>query len=131
MHRLLELAERVAPTNATVLITGESGTGKERVAQLIHQQSSRVANPFLAIDCGALPESLLESELFGHKRGSFTGASADKLGLFEAAKGGTLFLDEIGETSGATQVRLLRVLQERRVRPVGATADIPVDVRVV
>ena len=131
MQRLLELAERVAPTDATVLITGESGTGKERVAQLIHRRSKRVAKPFLAINCGALPESLLESELFGHKKGSFTGATADTLGLFEAAKGGTLFLDEIGETSRATQVRLLRVLQERRVRPVGATADVPVDVRVM
>jgi transcriptional regulator with PAS, ATPase and Fis domain len=131
MQRLLELAERLAPTDATVLITGESGTGKDRLARRIHVRSQRRDGPFLAINCGALPESLLESELFGHKKGAFTGASEDKRGLLEAARGGTVFLDEIGETSPAVQVRLLRVLQERRVRPVGATAEVPVDVRVV
>ncbi len=130
MHRLLELIALAAPTTATVLITGESGTGKERVARLVHDQSGRTG-PFLAINCGALPESLLESELFGHVKGSFTGAISDKQGLFEASVGGTLFLDEIGETSPAVQVRLLRALQEHTIRPVGATKDVEVDVRIV
>ena len=131
MRRVLELGSRVAPSDATVLITGESGTGKERLARFIHERSKRSGGLFLAINCGALPETLLESELFGHVKGSFTGAMADKKGLFEAAKGGTLFLDEIGDTSANVQVRLLRVLQERNVRPVGATRDIPVDVRII
>ena len=131
MQRLLELARRVAPTDATVLVTGESGTGKERLARFIHQRSRRASGPFLAINCGALPESLLESELFGHKKGAFTGAMADKPGLFEMTRGGTVFLDEIGETSPAMQVRLLRVLEEPRVRPVGATSEVAVDVRLV
>ena len=131
MRRVLDLASRVAPSEATVLITGESGTGKERLARFLHARSRRAAGPFLAVNCGALPETLLESELFGHVRGAFTGAAAGRKGLFEAASGGTLFLDEIGETTPAVQVRLLRALQERTVRPVGASRDVAVDVRVV
>ncbi len=131
MRRVLELARRVAPTDATVLITGESGTGKELLAHFIQEQSKRSGGPLLAINCGALPESLLESELFGHTRGAFTGATSDKKGLFEAAAGGTLFLDEIGETSPAVQVKLLRALQEHAVRPVGATRDVRVDARII
>ncbi len=131
MRRLLELAARAAPTEANVLITGESGTGKERLARFVHARSRRNAGPFIAINCGALPDTLLESELFGYTKGAFTGAHTDKQGLFQAAAGGTLFLDEIGETSLAMQVRLLRALQERVVRPVGATRDEPIDVRIV
>lgn len=103
MRRLLDLAARVAPSDATVLITGETGTGKERLARFIHERSKRSKGLFLAINCGALPDSLLESELFGHVKGAFTGATSDKKGLFEATQGGTLFLDEIGETSAALQ----------------------------
>ncbi len=128
---VLRLAEQVAPTDSTVLIQGESGTGKEVIARYIHELSERVDGPFLSINCGALPESLLESELFGHVKGSFTGAVRDKQGLFMAARGGTFFLDEIGEMSPATQVKLLRVLQEREAIPVGGTEALPVDVRVV
>jgi len=128
---LLRLAEQVAPTDSTVLIQGESGTGKEVVARYIHELSSRIEGPFFSINCGALPESLLESELFGHVKGSFTGAVRDKQGLFAAARGGSFFLDEIGETTPATQVKLLRVLQEREVLPVGGTEPIPVDARVI
>ncbi len=131
MQRLLDLALRAAPTEASLLITGESGTGKERLARFIHEHSSRQEGTLVAINCGALPEQLLESELFGHKRGAFTGATADHKGLFQAATGGTLFLDEIGETSPSVQVRLLRALQERTVRPVGSTADVSVDVRII
>src|SRR5688572_20693681 len=131
MRRVLDLAARVAPSDATVLVTGESGAGKERVARYIHEASKRKKGPFLAVNCGALPEALLESELFGHQKGSFTGATADKEGLFEAAARGTLFLDEIGETSPGVQVKLLRALQERTVRRVGATRDVTVDVRVI
>jgi len=128
---VLRLAEQVAPTESTVLIRGESGTGKEVIARFIHELSARSEGPFLSLNCGALPESLLESELFGHVKGSFTGAVRDKQGLFAAARSGTFFLDEIGEMSPATQVKLLRVLQEREAIPVGGTEAIPVDVRVV
>jgi two-component system response regulator HydG len=127
----LRLAETVAPTDSTVLVTGESGTGKEVVARWIHERSGRAGGAFLSVNCGALPEGLLESELFGHMKGSFTGAVKDKQGLFAAATGGTFFLDEIGETTPATQVKLLRVLQQREIIPVGGTETIPVDARLV
>jgi DNA-binding NtrC family response regulator len=128
---VMTLAETVAPTESTVLIQGESGTGKEVIARYVHELSPRADGPFFSINCGALPESLLESELFGHVKGSFTGAVRDREGLFAAAKGGTFFLDEIGETTPATQVKLLRVLQEREVIPVGGTEAVPVDVRLI
>lgn len=128
---VLELAETVAGTESTVLVSGESGTGKEVVARYIHTLSERADGPFLSINCGALPEGLLDSELFGHVKGSFTGAVKDKDGLLVAATGGTLFLDEIGEMSPATQVKLLRAIQEREVIPVGATSTVPVDARIV
>ncbi|MGH9885544.1 MAG: sigma-54-dependent transcriptional regulator [bacterium] len=127
----LRLVETVAPTDSTVLIQGESGTGKEIIARYIHDLSVRSEGPFLSINCGALPESLLESELFGHVKGSFTGAIRDKIGLFGASTKGTFFLDEIGETTPATQVKLLRALQHREVIPVGSTEAVPVDTRVV
>lgn len=128
---VLRLAEEVAPTESTVLILGESGTGKEVIARYIHELSNRSEGPFFSINCGALPEGLLESELFGHVKGSFTGAVRDKEGLFAAARGGTFFLDEIAETKPSTQVKLLRVLQEREALPVGGTEPVPVDVRVI
>jgi two-component system response regulator HydG len=128
---VLKLAEHVAPTDSTVLIQGESGTGKEVVARYIHNLSTRSDGPFLSINCGALPENLLESELFGHVKGSFTGAVRDKQGLFAAARGGSFFLDEVGEMPPSLQVKLLRVIQEREVIPVGATEAIPVDVRIL
>jgi len=128
---VLKLAEHVSPTESTVLIQGESGTGKEVVARYIHNLSNRVDGPFLSINCGALPENLLESELFGHVKGSFTGAVRDKQGLFAAARGGSFFLDEVGEMPPSLQVKLLRVLQEREAIPVGATEPIPVDVRII
>ncbi len=127
----LSLAEAVAHTESTVLITGESGTGKEVVARYIHELSMRAESTFASINCGALPEGLLESELFGHVKGAFTGAVKDKEGLFTAAAGGTFFLDEIGETTPATQVKLLRVLQHREVIPVGATDPVPIDTRII
>ena len=128
---VLKTAETAAPTDSTILVTGESGAGKEVLAKYIHEISVRSDGPFVSINCGALPESLLESELFGHTKGSFTGAHRDKQGLFVAARGGTFFMDEVGEMSPATQVKLLRVLQEREVIPVGATEPVPVDVRIV
>ena len=128
---VLKLAEVVAPNDSTVLIQGESGTGKEVLARFIHNLSNRADGPFLSINCGALPENLLESELFGHVKGSFTGAVRDKQGLFAAARGGTFFMDEVGEMPPSLQIKLLRVLQEREVIPVGATEAIPVDVRIV
>ena len=131
MKRVIDLARRVAKADTTVLITGESGAGKERVARFIHDGSTRTAGPFVAINCGAVPEALLESELFGHAKGAFTGATSDRPGLFEAASGGTLFLDEIGEVPPAMQVKLLRALQEREVRRVGENRNRRVDVRVL
>ncbi|HET6837467.1 MAG TPA: sigma-54 dependent transcriptional regulator, partial [Gemmatimonadales bacterium] len=128
---VLKLAEHVAPTDSTVLIQGESGTGKEVIARYLHNLSSRSDGPFLSINCGALPENLLESELFGHVKGSFTGAVKDKDGLLVASGGGTFFLDEIGEMTPSTQVKLLRAIQEREVIPVGATKAVPVDVRII
>jgi two-component system response regulator HydG len=128
---VLRMAETVAPTESTVLIQGESGTGKEVIARYIHDLSARTDGPFFSINCGALPESLLESELFGHVKGSFTGAVKDKTGLFAAAASGTFFLDELGETTPSTQVKLLRVLQHREVIPVGATEALSVDTRVI
>ncbi len=131
MRRVLELARRVATADSSVLICGESGAGKERIARLIHDESARAAGPFIAINCGALPETLLETELFGYVRGAFTGAVGDRLGLFEAASGGTLFLDEIGEMPAAMQVKLLRVLQEGEVRRVGEVKNRKVNVRIL
>ena len=128
---LVKLAETVAPTDSTVLITGESGTGKEILARYIHRLSEREGGPFVSVNCGALPENLLESELFGHVKGSFTGAVRDKEGLLVAARGGTFFLDEVAEMSPALQVKLLRALQEREVVPVGATLPIAIDVRII
>jgi len=125
------LVEKVAPTRTTVLITGESGTGKEVVARSIHQRGPRAGEPFVAVNCGAIPEGLIESEFFGHQKGAFTGAAEARPGLFEVAAGGTLFLDEVGELPQALQVKLLRALQERRIRRVGGTADIAVSARIV
>jgi two-component system response regulator PilR (NtrC family) len=131
IQAILEMLRTVAPTISTVLITGDSGTGKELVARAIHEASPRREKPFVSINCGAFPETLLESELFGYFKGAFTGADTNRKGIIESANGGTLFLDEIGETSLSMQVKLLRVLQERKVRPLGGTVDIPVDVRLI
>jgi two-component system response regulator PilR (NtrC family) len=131
MHRVMELVDKIADGRTTVLITGESGTGKERVARLLHQRSPRAQKPFVVVNCGALPEALMESELFGHEKGAFTGAASRAIGLFREADGGTLLLDEVGELPASLQVKLLRVLQERKVRAVGGTAEVPVDVRVL
>ncbi|MGM3175897.1 two-component system response regulator GlrR [Dickeya lacustris] len=131
MLRLLDQAKMVAQSDVSVLINGQSGTGKEVLAQAIHAASPRARQPFIAINCGALPEPLLESELFGHAKGAFTGAVSQREGLFQAAEGGTLFLDEIGDMPLALQVKLLRVLQERKVRPLGSNRDIDINVRII
>ena len=131
MKAVYNLIERVATSSVDILITGETGTGKELVAQAVHQRSRRKEAPFVPIDCGAIPETLLESELFGHERGAFTGADARRIGLIEVADGGTLFLDEVAELPPSLQAKLLRVLQERRLRRVGARQETPVDVRIV
>jgi len=131
MQRVMELARTIAKVDSTVLITGESGTGKERLARFVHDQSACADGPFIAINCGAISETLLESELFGHARGAFTGATGDRPGLFEAANGGTLFLDEVGEIPLGMQVKLLRALQEREVRRVGENISRRIHVRIV
>jgi sigma-54 specific flagellar transcriptional regulator A len=128
---LRNLIATMANSNATVMITGESGTGKELLARLLHEQSDRCGANFVPINCAAIPKDLLESELFGHRKGSFTGAVADRIGRFELAHGGTIFLDEIGDMSLDMQVKLLRVLQERTVDPIGGTRQVQVDVRVI
>jgi two-component system, NtrC family, response regulator PilR len=131
MHKIYETIDRVAKTSSNVLITGESGTGKELVAKAIHRQSARHDQPLVVVNCGGVPENLIESELFGYKKGAFTGAIANRKGLVEAAQGGTLFLDEIGELSPALQVKLLRLVQEKTIKMIGDTDDIPVDVRII
>jgi two-component system response regulator PilR (NtrC family) len=131
MRRVYDMIMRVAPTRTTVLITGESGTGKELVAKAIHENSDRSGREFVPVNCGAIPENLIESELFGHVKGAFTGAVSEKKGLFSMAHGGTIFLDEVGELPMSMQVKLLRVLQERAVKPVGAVKEQPVNIRVV
>ena len=131
MRSAMEVVQKVAPFDSSVLITGASGTGKELIARMLHRESSRAQAPFIPVNCGGVPEPLLESEFFGFVRGAFTGADRDKEGLFQAADGGTLFLDEVGELPGALQVKLLRTLQEGEVRRVGATATTSVDVRVI
>lgn len=131
MQEIFDIVERVANSTSNVLITGESGTGKEVIARALHQRSSRSKNSFVAINCTAIPDTLMESELFGHVKGAFTGAQADKRGLFEEAEGGTIFLDEIGDMNVALQAKLLRVLQERVIRPVGSTQSKTIDVRVI
>lgn len=131
LRSVLDMVQAVASTNSTVLITGESGTGKELVARRVHELSTRADRPFVSLNCGAFPETLLESELFGYIKGAFTGADQNKQGLFQAASGGTIFLDEIGEMDLSMQVKLLRVLQERKVRPLGGTEEKAVDVRVI
>lgn len=131
MRRLIDLAQRIAKVDSTVLITGESGTGKERVARFVHDQSARASGPFIAVNCGAITETLLESELFGHARGAFTGAVQNRPGLFEAANGGSILLDEIGEVSSGMQVKLLRALQEREIRRVGENKSRPFNVRII
>ena len=131
MLQVFEMVETVAPTGSTVLVTGESGTGKELIARAIHVRSSRSDRPFVAVNCGALSETLLDSELFGHMRGSFTGADSNKKGLIEVADKGTIFLDEIGEMSPMLQVKVLRVLQERKFRRVGGTEEVEADIRII
>ena len=131
MRQVVDLARRVAKVDSTVLITGESGSGKERIARLVHEESMRASGPFVAVNCGAITETLLESELFGHARGAFTGATQDRPGLFEAAHQGTLLLDEVGEISPGMQVKLLRALQEREIRRVGENRSRPIDLRVL
>src|ERR1035438_7848758 len=129
MHAIFALLQQAAPTRATILITGETGSGKEVAARAIHEISPRRSKPFLAINCAALPETLIESELFGHEKGAFTGAAERRAGCFELASGGTLLLDEIGEMPPSTQGQLLRVLEDRKVRRLGSGKEIDVDVR--
>src|SRR4028118_1942257 len=131
MENIFRLVDRVAPARSTVLVTGESGTGKELVAKSIHESSLRADKPFVVVNCSNIPSDLLESELFGHTRGAFTGAVAVKKGLFEVADSGSIFLDEIGDLRPETQVRLLRVIQEREFTPIGETAPTKVDVRII
>src|SRR4029078_5166622 len=131
MQKVFEMIGKIHSTRTSVLITGESGTGKELVGRALHTEGSRAKAPFIAVNCGAIPEELMESELFGHKKGSFTGAIADRPGMIQEANTGTLFLDEIGELSLPLQVKLLRVLQEHKVRAVGTTEEVEVDVRVI
>lgn len=131
MQHVFRMIQQVSKTKTNILITGESGTGKELIAKAIHKESDRRDQPFVAINCGGIPETLMESELFGHKKGSFTGATQDKPGLFQEAHRGTIFLDEIGELSLPIQVKLLRAVQEKMIRPVGGTEDLPVDIRIL
>src|ERR1700738_2781133 len=131
MRRAFEMAERVAPTDSTVLILGESGTGKDLLAQEIHERSPRALKPFVAVNCAALPENLIESELFGYERGAFTGAAQQRKGKFELASGGTIFLDEIGDMNSMTQAKGLRALENRTIERLGGTQSIPIDVRVI
>jgi two-component system response regulator AtoC len=131
MHEIVKVIERVSQTDANILITGESGTGKELIARTIHSRSLRSTKPFIPVDCAAIPENLLESELFGYEKGAFTGANTSRSGLFEAAQGGTLFLDEVGEIPMSMQVKLLRVIQERQVRPLGSNRFVSIDVRII
>ena len=131
MRRVFEMAERVAPTDATVLILGESGTGKDLLAQEIHARSPRASKAFVAVNCAALPENLIESELFGYERGAFTGAAQQRKGKFELASGGTLFLDEIGDMNPVTQAKVLRALENRKIERLGGSHSIEVDVRVI
>jgi two-component system nitrogen regulation response regulator GlnG len=131
IHQIQRQIGRVAKTNFTVIVQGETGTGKELVAQMIHEQSQRAHKPFIAVDCGALPDSIVESELFGYVKGAFTGADGRRAGLFEMAKGGTLFLDEIGNVSMSVQTKLLRSLQERSIQPLGSETSIETDVRII
>ncbi|MEW8043891.1 MAG: sigma-54-dependent Fis family transcriptional regulator [gamma proteobacterium symbiont of Phacoides pectinatus] len=131
LHKVRSMIAKLARSQAPVYISGESGTGKELAARMIHRQGPRRAHPFVAVNCGAIPQELMESELFGHRKGSFTGAHADKQGLFQAAAGGTLFLDEIADLPLHMQVKLLRAIQEKHIRPVGASAEEPIDVRII
>jgi two-component system response regulator PilR (NtrC family) len=131
MQAVFELVQRVADTRTSILVTGESGTGKELIAKAIHHNSRRKDAPLMTVNCGAIPENLMESEFFGHVKGAFTGAHTNKTGMFAAANEGSIFLDEIGELPMHMQVKLLRVLQERKIRPVGATTEVPIDVRVI
>ena len=131
VQSMLETIEQVAPTDISVLIAGESGSGKELVASALHKHSRRAHKPFVIVNCGAIPAGIIESELFGHKKGAFTGAQSDSKGYFQAADGGTIFLDEIGETPLETQVKLLRVLEQGEFLPVGSSASMRVDVRIV
>src|SRR5438876_5051131 len=131
MLEVFKMVETIAKTNSTVLITGESGTGKDLIARAIHFNSLRRDQPFVALNCGAIPETLLESELFGHMKGAFTGADANKKGLIEVSERGTIFLDEIGEMNATMQVKLLRVLQDRKFRRLGGTEEVQADIRVI